>query len=234
MRQDEFFKILERRLSVIEDSERNDILDEYRQHIAMKMSEGGISEEKAIEDFGDVNALADDILGAYHVRIDASQSTNAIEKSKELFKNVKKETEPVYEQTKSFFARCKDNVLNLFKNLKRKKDERCSKACKKEKNKGEKKLTRFFNMLVFAFYTFVRWCRNIICTSISLVCAVYTAMLLILFGVLLVLVFGGYPLIGAAIIIFGSLLIFGSVTVIFFDLIKRKSKSSNNMKGEEK
>ena len=234
MRQDEFFRILNRRLSVIEDSERNDILNEYRQHIAMKMSEGGISEEKAIEDFGDVNALADDILSAYHVRIDASQSSNAIEKSKELLKNVKKESEPVYEQTKSFLSRCKETISKPFIIIKNKISSTLFNNKGKDKHRGESKVKRFFNTIAFVILTLLRWCRNIICGTMATISAFFCSIFLVALGGCLVLVFSGYPLIGAVIITFGLLLIFGCVTVIFFDLVKRKSKASNNMEGEEK
>lgn len=66
MRKDEFLNILDRKLQVINEKERRDIIDEYRTHIEMKMEEGK-SEEEAIEDFGDIDELVDEILDAYKI-----------------------------------------------------------------------------------------------------------------------------------------------------------------------
>lgn len=69
MTKDEFLSILDRKLQVINEKERRDIIDEYRTHIEMKMQEGK-SEEEAIEDFGDVDELVNDILDAYKINTD--------------------------------------------------------------------------------------------------------------------------------------------------------------------
>ena len=51
---------------ILEDEEQADILEEYTQHIDMKISTG-LSEAEAIRDFGNVSELAAQILEAYHV-----------------------------------------------------------------------------------------------------------------------------------------------------------------------
>lgn len=61
-----FLKELKRYLVVLNEGEQKDILDEYSQHIDMKM-ERGMSESEAIRDFGDIEELASEILEAYHV-----------------------------------------------------------------------------------------------------------------------------------------------------------------------
>lgn len=61
-----FLKELKRYLIVLNEGELKDILDEYSQHIDMKM-ERGMSESEAIKDFGDIEELASEILEAYHV-----------------------------------------------------------------------------------------------------------------------------------------------------------------------
>lgn len=65
----EFIAELNDRLAVLTDEERRDILDEYEQHIDIKVMRG-MSEEAAIADFGRIDELAADILEAYHVRAD--------------------------------------------------------------------------------------------------------------------------------------------------------------------
>lgn len=74
MSKDEFIKILDRKLQVINEKERKDIIDEYRTHIEMKMEEGK-SEEEAIEDFGNIDELVDEILDAYKINTDRAHST---------------------------------------------------------------------------------------------------------------------------------------------------------------
>ena len=69
MTKNEFFQKLEARLNILNEQERNDILSEYRSHIEFKMQDGK-TEEEAIADFGDVDALAEEILSAYHIDTD--------------------------------------------------------------------------------------------------------------------------------------------------------------------
>lgn len=65
----EFLAYLEKRLQVINQKEREDLLAEYAQHIDMKMA-SGMSEEEAVKDFGDVHELADELLEAYNINPD--------------------------------------------------------------------------------------------------------------------------------------------------------------------
>lgn len=69
MNKAEFIAELKDRLAVLTDEERQDILDEYEQHIDIKVMRG-MSEDAAIADFGRIEELAADILEAYHVRAD--------------------------------------------------------------------------------------------------------------------------------------------------------------------
>ena len=57
MNKTEFLDELKNGLAVLEEKEQQDILEEYTQHIDMKM-ERGLSEEEAIGDFGDLGQLA--------------------------------------------------------------------------------------------------------------------------------------------------------------------------------
>lgn len=67
MNKDEFLKELKSYLSILEDEEQADIMEEYTQHIDMKISTG-LGEAEAIRDFGNVPELAARILEAYHVK----------------------------------------------------------------------------------------------------------------------------------------------------------------------
>lgn len=61
-----FLDALQQGIAVLAESEQQDILEEYAQHIEMKIS-GGLTEEEAIQDFGDIHQLIAEILEAYHV-----------------------------------------------------------------------------------------------------------------------------------------------------------------------
>ena len=66
MNKKEFLNEMEKRLSMLEAQEREDMLSEYAQHIELKM-ESGMSEKEAIDDFGDIDSLTAEILEAYHI-----------------------------------------------------------------------------------------------------------------------------------------------------------------------
>ena len=61
-----FLEELQSRLAVLQEAERRDILDEYAQHIELRVA-GGLTEAEAIRDFGDLDQLTAEILEAYHV-----------------------------------------------------------------------------------------------------------------------------------------------------------------------
>ncbi|MCI9593959.1 MAG: DUF1700 domain-containing protein [Lachnospiraceae bacterium] len=73
MKKQEFLEELKQYLHVLEDEEQDDILQEYEQHIEMKI-EKGLSEDEAIRDFGSVRELAGEILEAYHVKLDSKDN----------------------------------------------------------------------------------------------------------------------------------------------------------------
>ena len=66
MNKQEFLKELQSRICILEEAEQQDILAEYAQHIDLRIA-GGLSEEEAIQDFGNPEELAAEILEAYHV-----------------------------------------------------------------------------------------------------------------------------------------------------------------------
>ncbi|MBQ5782939.1 MAG: DUF1700 domain-containing protein [Oscillospiraceae bacterium] len=75
MTREEFFSKLNARLSILNESERRDIIEEYQSHIDFKIQDGK-SEAQAISDFGDIDELADEILQAYHIDNNATKSKN--------------------------------------------------------------------------------------------------------------------------------------------------------------
>ncbi len=77
MSKEAFLTELAGHLKVLEQQEQQDILDEYAQHIDMKI-QNGMSEEEAIGDFGPVKELAAEILEAYHVNPEYGDSSRRV------------------------------------------------------------------------------------------------------------------------------------------------------------
>lgn len=66
MKKNEFLNLLKNKLQVLEEDEVKDILEEYENHIEMKIKEGK-TEEEAIRDFGNIDDLTKEILKAYKI-----------------------------------------------------------------------------------------------------------------------------------------------------------------------
>lgn len=84
MKKQEFLDELKCHLKVLQEEEQEDILDEYSQHIEMKIA-NGLSEEEAIKDFGSIHALAGEILEAYHVNPEYEQERSKGASRRSLF-----------------------------------------------------------------------------------------------------------------------------------------------------
>jgi|GEM_PF-5844931 len=101
MNKKEFVAFLKQRLSVLEEKEIYEIIDEYVQHIEMKV-DNGQTEEEAIKDFGNLNEFVDEILSAYHVNPKESEAKNFVY--------------DVIDQLARFVNKLADSILNLDSN----------------------------------------------------------------------------------------------------------------------
>lgn len=108
MNKKDFLNELKKYLEILDENEQRDILDEYTQHIDMKMSRG-MSEEEAIRDFGDINQLASDILEAYHVnpRFEPPKKQN--------FEKVKEESMRVCSTAGGFLKKAWSGTKGFFR-----------------------------------------------------------------------------------------------------------------------
>ncbi len=68
-----FLVQLQKNIGMLDDAEQKDIIDEYTQHIDMKVS-SGMTEEAAIEDFGNFEDFVREVLSAYHVKAPFDQT----------------------------------------------------------------------------------------------------------------------------------------------------------------
>ena len=66
MNKEKFLKELEKRLSILNEKERKDIIEEYKDTIEEKIKNGE-KEEDAVKDFGNMDDLVKDILEAYKI-----------------------------------------------------------------------------------------------------------------------------------------------------------------------
>lgn len=78
MTKSEVLSYLEKRLEILNEQERADILAEFSQHIDNKIA-AGLSEEEAIHDFGDIDEFIEDILSAYKVNPEYQQKRLSFE-----------------------------------------------------------------------------------------------------------------------------------------------------------
>lgn len=76
MNKESFLKELSERLQVLNEQERQDLLEEYEQHIDLKI-ENGLSEEEAVRDFGTPEQLCEELLDVYHINSEYASSAAA-------------------------------------------------------------------------------------------------------------------------------------------------------------
>ena len=117
MNKKEFLDELEKKIRVLDKKEISDILDEYSQHIDMRM-ESGLSEDEAIKDFGDMDELAAEILEAYHVdpEYDSAGKQDGIGKKAEALAG--EITSTVKGPLKRFFIKCKEMAVKFARWIK--------------------------------------------------------------------------------------------------------------------
>lgn len=109
----EFINHLETRLSVLNKKEREDIEQEYSQHIDNKLSEG-MTEAQAVASLGDIDAFTDEILMAYNIDPNYDNISDRPEKHKPLHRFKKYiNTEKIKSVISSFFRM--ENVIRLVK-----------------------------------------------------------------------------------------------------------------------
>lgn len=223
MNKKEFLDVMEKRLSVLEAQEREDMLSEYAQHIEWKM-QGGMSEEEAIEDFGDVDSLIAEILEAYH--IDPSYRSVAQGKDGE---GIGKKAGSVLNKSKqSFSSFMEQQREKQEKKMEQKRKEDLEKpprwkrketdggtAIKRGKDMGEKMVQKTEAVLRALWELFVK----ILLVLFMLPAAFLCLLSLFGFGMLLILLIQGYPLVGATMVLLGCVLGFGAFSLFILTFV---------------
>lgn len=102
MLKSEFLELLNQKLSLINDKEREDIILEYGTYIDDKIA-NCVSEEEAVAGFGDVDELAKEILSAYKINTDSMDP---------LSSKADKTIDKVYAKVEELFSKLGDFSMN--------------------------------------------------------------------------------------------------------------------------
>lgn len=235
----EFLKELGKYLEILEEQEQQDILNEYSQHIEMKMKKG-MSEEEAIEDFGDLEVLAAEILSAYHIKLQ--------EKAVGEHNSVQKMTERGKECVRNISAAARGAGGRLWKGMKWLVKTPYAALCslwkkmpkieKREKKQGDNHsmekygfmkgiknfIVRTWDFCVSAVSWCIIWAFNLALMFLAMVAGIMAILCLFGFGLLFVLMLAGYPFIGVTLACLGGLIMCGAFMVLVFLFIRLKEK----------
>lgn len=214
----EFLKELEDRLQMLNEKERKDMIEEYSQHINMRM-ESGMSEEEAIDDFGNIDDLIAEIFEAYHLDPEYETRSKMTESGSagagiSLNESLRIETEQNRED-------------------KEKSSRRAKRAGRFKAEPPRKVVGEFAHKTGKAGGDAVSWgwdkVKRIcwLCIKVALLFLVLPAVFFDLagmfgLGLLLVMAFQGYPVFGAAIIAVGCVLSMTAYIIFLFTYIFKR------------
>lgn len=109
MNKEEFLKTLSKKLEILEEKERTDTINEYRDTIEEKVRNGQ-TEEEAVADFGTVDELAKEILSAYKINPNYGKENDFFEKSEKV---IKKGAKKLADFTEGIVEDVKDSDPNI-------------------------------------------------------------------------------------------------------------------------
>lgn len=220
MNKKEFLDVMEKRLSVLEAQEREDMLSEYAQHIELKM-ESGMSEKEAIDDFGDIDSLIAEILEVYH--IDPS------------YKDVQKNSEGIGKKASGVFSKSKRSLSTFMEQQKEKQEKRMEQKRKEDMEKPSRwtmaghsakaeydaqaavktagRKTMDFIKIIGVF------CVKAVLLLVALPSIAMALFSLFGFGLLVILLLEGYPLVGATLAMLGCILGFGAFALLMMTFV---------------
>lgn len=185
-------------------------LEEYAQHIDMKMLKG-LSEEEAIRDFGPVQELAagNGIKRGFHL----------------LTENCRK----FFDRVKTFFQTgfSKSKGEDALEKKRQKEEKRMKEhGMTAEDSWGKRALAatgRGFKTMMQGLLLLGKWCLILLWNGfwlcMSILCGLFALTALFGAGAFVILMLQGYPLVGVVMVIFGILLCAGVLSFWCFSLI---------------
>lgn len=245
MKKEAFLEELKKNLSVLEEKEIQDIIEEYEQHIDMKM-ERGLSEEAAIADFGDLKELSAGILEAYHVKADYQQEKKHLD-----FEKMKEEGRNATEKATNILGtgicamgtgirKVGSGIGKFIKLLKpsfrEKRKKETGSIVKNEGKSTSETFKRYWQNIIRSIMKFFRACGICICNGfwaiLGTAAFVTFLMMVFLLGLSTVLLVMGYPVIGIEIIIIGLGLVSTVVMLFSFSKLTKKKKQRTDAGGD--
>lgn len=113
MNKRKFLKALEQKLIILSDSEKEDILNEYRDIIEEKVKHGK-TEEEAVKEFGSIEELSKEILSAYKINPEY-QEKSVDQKEKKDKKEFVETTEDFIKKSAKKLSEVTEDVVESFK-----------------------------------------------------------------------------------------------------------------------
>lgn len=253
MKKTEFLSELKKRISLLEDDEQQDIIDEYSQHIDNKVAKG-MTEAEAIEDFGPFDQLVEELLGAYHVKASAVEKTAGFS-ANSLVDGGKRAAEKAVDATKKGCSKLK-HCWEEFdgrqeqvdasedaavagngsagvapENASGAKTSRTKSALDKTartvKNAGKSAAqggSSLWSSAVACAKTLVRWCWNL-CIICMVACIAFCALCgLFSLGFCLVMLVQGYPLAGVSLAALGASVALTCLSALCIQLVFLKKR----------
>lgn len=240
MNKSEFLKKLAALLHILQEDEVRDILDEYEQHIDMRVAEG-LTEAEAIRAFGSIEELASEILSAYHVKPDfkvkkenkvlqkmQDESKKALDQAGNAVKSAGTKTgslfKGIWEGIKNF---CKRPFVFLVETREKWKEKRHqekeeTKEQKEEKMSIGRKTGGFFHSIWEFCKSCIQFAIRCIYGCIFLCTGIVEAFTILCVGVLVVLLFLGYPVIGVTIAVVGTAMVLFVITFYAAKKMRRR------------
>ena len=215
MNKTEFLFMLERRLIMLNDTERDDLINEYTQHIDMKVA-SGLSEEEAIADFGDPEELIKELLDAYNLNTNYDPTrtdSNEPHTNKKVHKQ--QAITKINRTWSSFCSGAKQKLENTKKQYTIKKNNKPEAPSKREAVSHALEHITVPHISIGACCTkIISWCKALVrfCLKLSAFCVLLCAgacalTLLASSAAMLVFVITGYAIVGPFFIVLGCTLL---------------------------
>lgn len=115
----QFLAELKSNIHMLEDEEQTDILDEYSQHVDMKVA-AGMTEKEAIAEFGPIDELIEEILAAYHVKVPEKKTHPIADGAHSIAEGSKSVAEAAVGATKKGYSKLKDAAAGAVDKIGRK------------------------------------------------------------------------------------------------------------------
>ncbi len=252
MNKEEFITQLKQSINILDDQEQQYFVEEYTQHIDMKMSQG-MTEEEAVKEIGSIEELSKEILESYHVKTDLldHKPAKSIDYGK-FFGKVKIQADKIYEKIAAGCKKAASGIKKLFawigagfcRLFKKEKTEETEVEKTREKSKGGTHLRNIINgffgfcgRVIRKCFYIALWCVMFLWNCFAIGCGLFgifwMAVCIFMLGVFLVLLAQGYPVVGFTLGSLGAFVSVGALTVSCFILTRWKISRNEEQEGGE-